>query len=64
MRLRWVHANEALPDPADALDEPSGLLCAGMDLKAFAAGENVAPVGRALQQLAAHSRSRPADGRG
>ena len=34
MRLRWVHANEALPDPADALDEPSGLLCAGMDLSA------------------------------
>jgi enoyl-CoA hydratase/carnithine racemase len=28
------------------------IFCAGMDLKAFAAGENVAPVGRALQQLA------------
>jgi len=34
MQLRWVHANEALPDPANALDEPLGLLCAGMDLSA------------------------------
>jgi leucyl/phenylalanyl-tRNA--protein transferase len=34
MQLPWVHANEALPDPALALEEPDGLLCAGLDLSA------------------------------
>jgi leucyl/phenylalanyl-tRNA--protein transferase len=34
MRLPWVRASEALPDPAQALVEPNGLLCAGLDLDA------------------------------
>ncbi|MBU6380861.1 MAG: leucyl/phenylalanyl-tRNA--protein transferase [Proteobacteria bacterium] len=32
MPLPWVLANEALPEPSQALCEPNGLLCAGLDL--------------------------------
>ena len=34
MQLPWVLANQALPDPSQALCEPNGLLCAGLDLDA------------------------------
>lgn len=34
MTLRWVEPDEALPDPASGVGEPSGLLAAGRDLSA------------------------------